>query len=95
MKDSESRGDVSYPQTSIEWRVWIQTQMDIDETHGAKLVDEGAFPHNRLVSTWEREFTVEKGYSPQFIPALTRNVLRFLSWVYGGSSEPNWTKSDD
>ncbi|TET11322.1 MAG: hypothetical protein E3J86_03215 [Candidatus Thorarchaeota archaeon] len=86
--------DVIYPQTSFEWRKWIEKKLNIDETQGSFFTENATFLHQRLVDLWNREFTAERGYSPDFIPALTRNKNGFLKWVYGGGSEPNWMKSD-
>ncbi|MHA1948684.1 MAG: hypothetical protein ACXAAO_13350 [Candidatus Thorarchaeota archaeon] len=86
--------DASYPQTPFEWRKWIENKLDIDETQGYDFTHNATFPLQRVVELWNKEFTAKRGYSPDFIPALTRNKNGFLKWVYGGGSEPNWMKSD-
>ena len=38
---------------------------------------------------------MDKGYVPDFIPALIRNKFGFLKWVYVDSPEPFWKGKDD
>jgi len=86
---------VSYPQTPIEWIDWISKRLEIDEVQGRSLAESGAFPFNLLVRAWEMEFDERHGFHPNFIPALTRNKIGFVKWVYCNDPEPNWMKSDD
>ena len=86
--------DVIYPQTPLEWRKWIEKRLDIDEPQGYDFTEKSTFPLQRLEDLWNMEFSPDRGYSPDFIPALTRNKIGFLKWVYGGGFEPNWIKSD-
>ncbi len=85
---------VIYPLTLFEWRKWIEKNLDIDELKGYDMVEKEIFPLGTLIIIWKQEFSAECGYSPDFIPALTRNKIGFLKWVYSGGSEPNWKKSD-
>lgn len=91
---SKTSGDSVYPHTPLDWRKWITRNLDIDEIYGVELVENEIFPLQQLEETWKREFTHERGYSPDFIPALIRNMNGFLKWVYSGGSEPNWMRSD-
>ena len=83
-----------YPANPTEWILWIESKIDIDERHGRGLCESSSFPLDRLIAAWEEEFSIDKGYSPEFIPALVRNKRGFLKWVYLGSNEPNWRNSD-
>ena len=86
--------DVEYPQPSEEWRKWIEFHLGIDDSQGRKWAQENKFPFERLVEIWNELFRSKNGYSPSFIPALTRNKNGFVKWVYCSGPEPNWTKSD-
>ncbi|MFW9843946.1 MAG: hypothetical protein ACFFEV_05170 [Candidatus Thorarchaeota archaeon] len=87
--------NVEYPQTPEAWQEWIFTHLDISAENGSILTKDNRFPFDILVSLWNREFGEENGYSPSFIPALTRNKQGFIEWVYLGHPEPNWSKSDN
>jgi hypothetical protein len=84
----------SYPQNPEEWRRWIMTNLGIDSIKGRKMSENNNFPFSDLIYAWEREFTIEGGYSPSFIPALSRNKRGFVKWVFLDAPEPNWSKSD-
>lgn len=86
--------DVDYPQNPEEWRIWVRDKLGISEAEGIRFLEGGSFPLGNLVKAWESEFTVANGFSPNFIPALTRNKNGFVKWENGNGSEPNWTKSD-
>ena len=83
-----------YPSNPDEWRQWIRVKLDIDHKEGVEHFVKRTFPFRKLVRLWQIEFTPDKGYSPDFIPALIRNKMGFVSWVYGDGPEPNWTKDD-
>jgi len=85
---------VEYPQTPRQWRTWIRIKLRIPEEKANHLLEENEFPQQSLLTKWQAEFTQTKGYSPDFIPALSRNLNGFLQWVYKNGSEPNWSKSD-
>lgn len=84
-----------YPQSPEEWKKWISERMGIESEEGTKLAERGEFPFDLLVRVWEKEFNVENGYHPDFIPALTRNKRGLVIWIFCGGSEPNWTLSDE
>lgn len=86
--------DVKYPQNPEEWQIWLMTHLGIDRVRGESLAHQDKFPFDKLVSLWETEFSSDNGYSPSFIPALVRNKVGFVRWVYLNGSEPNWAKTD-
>jgi hypothetical protein len=86
---------VAYPQSPSEWIDWITTLLEITHEEGTRLVKNGAFPFDLLVKAWEDEFNVKNGYHPDFIPALIRNKIGFVKWVYCEGSEPNWSRADE
>jgi hypothetical protein len=86
--------DVAYPQDIVDWQAWIIDTLGIDINQAKSLLDENKFPFDRLIEAWKRKFSPENGYSPNFIPALVRNKMRFVRWVYLRNPEPNWTESD-
>jgi hypothetical protein len=83
-----------YPTTTMAWRVWMKRMLDIDIEEGVDLVRNDRFPLDRLLETWHSVFSEEHGYSSDFIPALFRNKLGLLNWVYLDAPEPNWRGSD-
>ncbi|MHA1905191.1 MAG: hypothetical protein ACXABC_15205, partial [Candidatus Thorarchaeota archaeon] len=70
-------------------------KLDINQKEGVEHFVKETFPYSKLVRLWQIEFTADKGYSRDFIHALTRNKKGFISWVYGDGPEPNWTKDDE
>jgi hypothetical protein len=86
--------EVEYPQSPKAWREWIWKKLQISEKEGTSLFELDEFPTDRLLKVWNKEFSTDHGYSPQFIPALSRNVKGFVKWIYNDGPEPNWTKSD-
>ena len=89
-----SEGVPYYPTNPLQWQQWIEARMGITEAEGMKLLQEGNFPIDILESYWNQELTPKNGYSPDFIPALTRNRFGFLRWVYRNDPEPNWIDSE-
>ncbi|NHI88101.1 MAG: hypothetical protein EAX87_01190 [Candidatus Thorarchaeota archaeon] len=85
---------IKYPQTPEKWRRWILLNLGIDEAQGREMINDDTFPFGDLIQAWEQKFTVEHGFSPSFIPALSRNKRGFVMWVFLEAPEPNWTKSD-
>lgn len=69
-----------YPQNVDEWR----------ETIGKARCQASTFPFNDLIVWIRQEFSADKGYSPDFAPALIRNHKGLIDWVYGDGSEPYW-----
>ena len=85
---------VVYPTIPSEWHHWIVTHLGYEVEDARELHNSRAFPVAELLDAWEREFNPTRGYSPDFIPALTRNVEGFLRWIYTNGPEPNWKGSD-
>ena len=83
-----------YPQNPDEWLQWVEEKLGITKSQGSELFRNSAFPYTKLIECWENEFTVEQGYSPDFIPALVRNIQGFVNWVYNEGFEPNWRNTD-
>ena len=83
-----------YPHNPTEWHKWIEDKMGITKTEGIGLFSNNSFPVKQLEERWHEEFKTENGYSPDFVPALLRNITGFLSWIYADRSEPNWRMSD-
>ena len=50
------------------------------------------YPQNS--EEWIRN-TFSKGFSPEFVSALLRNIKGLVAWVYGNKGEPYWPGSDD
>jgi hypothetical protein len=83
-----------YQKNPSEWIQWLNEKLEIDEEQGILMLAMGEFPFSSLKDAWHVEFTPRKGYSPEFIPALGRNIIGFLQWVYGDGNEPDWRGSD-
>ncbi|MHA1908607.1 MAG: hypothetical protein ACW98Y_15000 [Candidatus Thorarchaeota archaeon] len=86
---------VVYPTSPAEWHKWIGEHLEISNEVGHELYKTKKFPIEKLLDIWNTEFTPSNGYSPDFIPALVRNVYGFLRWIYDDESEPNWRGSDN
>ena len=84
----------TYPLTVDGWIRWINNNLDIDELTAIDFIEKDAFPFDRLEAVWAREFSVNKGYHTDFVPALLRNKRGLIVWVYRGGSEPNWRMDD-
>jgi len=82
----------NYPQYPEEWRSAIYAGIGLNEKDGQKIYRAGKFPYKKLEG-WIRE-TFCEGYSPDFIPALVRNIKGLVAWIYGDVSEPYWPGSD-
>ena len=89
-----SEGKPYYPTNPSEWSDWMQNKMSITASHGTELLTSGSFPIDQLIECWNEEFTTEKGYSPDFIPALIRNANSLLKLVFGENPEPDWRGAD-
>jgi len=85
---------IDYPTDPSEWQTWIATHLGYDFESALKLYEKHLFPQSELLDAWEREFDSSNGYSPDFVPALTRNIEGLLRWVYADGQEPNWKGSD-
>jgi hypothetical protein len=84
-----------YPVDVMEWRAWVEKKLGYTSQQCVDFLHQNSFPIIKLVEVWRREFTVEKGYSPDFIPALERNKKGFLLWLYADGDEPFWRGSDE
>ncbi len=82
-----------YPQNPIEWQSAIFQGIGISKSEGQKKYLSRTFPYHQL-EQWIRN-TFSEGFSPDFIPALLRNIKGLVAWVYGGEKEPSWPHSDD
>lgn len=83
----------TYPQNPEEWQSTIQDEIDLSFDEGQKAFQEGNFPYEQLEQWIRKSFS--KGFSPDFVPALLRNIRRLVAWVYGDGNEPYWPGSDD
>ncbi len=83
-----------YPTNPSEWQAWIERHLGIDAEKAVMLLESNSFPIEDLESLWQKEFTAERGYVPDFIPALLRNKMGMIRWVYCGDDEPDWRGSD-
>ena len=81
-----------YPQEPAEWLTAIQDSIGVSAAEGQEAYQAGKFPYDKL-EQWIRE-AFSEGFSPDFVPALLRNVKGLVAWVYGGRSEPYWPGSD-
>lgn len=85
----------SYPQDVDEWREAIDKALSLTSEEGKILHQAGIFPFDDLIVWIRREFSSDKGYSPDFISALIRNRNGLIAWVYGSGSEPYWPGQDE
>jgi hypothetical protein len=84
-----------YPTSPSEWIEWIEDNLEINREEGKLMLETDEFPYVLLEEYFKKEFTVEDGYSSEFIPALVRNIKGLVSWAFGEGPEPLWTGSDD
>ncbi len=84
-----------YPTQPKEWRDWIHSKIGLAEEEAKDLLQRGSFPYEKLTECWQEEFGLEHGYSPDFVPALSRNKRGFVLWVYENGHEPLWTGDDE
>ena len=85
--------DSTYPQEPAEWQSAIQEGIGLSAIEGREAYRAGEFPYQQL-EQWIRG-TLSQGFSPDFVPALLRNVKGLVAWVYGEGGEPYWPGSDD
>jgi len=81
-----------YPQDQAAWRTAIETGIGLSHPEGTRALRAGTFPYAR-VDRWIRA-TFADGYSPDFVPALTRNLRGLVDWAYGEGAEPWWPGAD-
>jgi hypothetical protein len=82
-----------YPQDAQGWRDLIERELNIKESEGRSAHKAGIFPYETLEVWIKSKFS--DGYHPSFVPALLRNILGFVNWVYGSGKEPSWPGSDE
>ena len=82
-----------YPENPEEWQSAIQDNIGIKVSEGQRDYQEGIFPYKKLEEWIQRAFS--EGFSPNFVPALLRNIKGFVAWVYGNKEEPSWPGSDE
>jgi hypothetical protein len=83
---------MEYPQDAAAWAAAIQQGLGLAPEEGRRQLAEGTFDHPAL-ERWLRE-TYAEGFSPDFVPALVRNLRGLVRWVYGDGVEPYWPGSD-
>lgn len=83
------------PRNRDEWRASIENGIGLAPEEGETLRCSDDFPFDRLVDWIRQQFSEDDGYSPDFVPALIRNIKGLVSWVYGDSSEPFWPGHDE
>lgn len=81
-----------YPREPSEWQAAIRDGIGVSGEEGQEAYRSGRFPYEKFAQ-WIRE-TYTEGYSPDFVPALLRNIKGLVAWVYGSKSEPYWPGSD-
>ncbi len=86
---------VKYPTNPQDWQEWMKTYLGIPPERGISLLYSDSFPLDELIDLWKVEFSTEKGYVADFIPALVRNKNGLLRWVYLDEPEPDWRGSDN
>jgi hypothetical protein len=82
----------TYPQNPVEWQSAIYDGIGVDAIEGQEAYQAGQFPYEKL-ALWIRE-AYSEGFSPDFVPALLRNIKGLVAWVYGDGGEPSWPGSD-
>ncbi len=82
-----------FPQSKEAWQTAVFQGLGLSTENGRSLYAAQKFPYDDLKSWFNSAFS--EGYHPDFVPALTRNVIGFADWVYGNGGEPNWSKSDE
>jgi hypothetical protein len=85
----------NYPMFPKAWQSWFLEHMGIIPEDGIQLIERNEFPFDELFAIWDYQFSSDRGYDPSFIPALKRNRVGLVRWVYLDGPEPNWMKSDD
>jgi hypothetical protein len=83
-----------YPRTPAEWRRAITRGIGLTHEEGKALRQADAFPFDALLTWIEQEYSEDCGYSPNFLPALVRNIKGLVRWVYGTDPEPFWPRAD-
>ncbi|MFW9779331.1 MAG: hypothetical protein ACFFE8_10805 [Candidatus Heimdallarchaeota archaeon] len=88
-----SKKDVpNYPQNREEWQNAIYAGIGLSKPEGETRYQSQEFPYSDLEKWIQRSYS--RGFHPDFVPALLRNIKGLVAWVYGGRNEPNWSQAD-
>lgn len=82
----------TYPQNPTEWRSAIQAGIGVDGVEAREAYQTAQFPYEELAQWIRAAYSV--GYSPDFVPALLRNIKGLVAWAYGDGDEPSWPGAD-
>lgn len=85
----------SYPQNADEWHSAITHGFGLTPEEGKAQHQTGTFPFEAFTVWLRQEFRADKGYNPDFVPALIRNRKGLVAWLYGNGSEPYWPGQDE
>lgn len=84
----------TYPQNPAEWQTAIHNGLALSPSEAQTALLNSRFPYNQLNQWFATTFSAENGYSPQFVPALQRNIKGLVAWVYNDGAEPYWPGTD-
>lgn len=84
----------SWPRSAAEWRAAFAAGLGLSPADGARRLRDGTLPHDDIEAFLKDAYAQERGYHPDFVPALLRNRDGLIAWVYGDGAEPNWPGSD-
>jgi hypothetical protein len=83
-----------WPATASDWRATFERGLGLDPKAAAYRHAHGELEPDVFVAWIEVEYDESRGYHPDFVPALTRNIEGLLAWAYGDGPEPYWPGSD-
>lgn len=86
---------MNWPQTPQAWQEAIAAGLGLTAVQGQQAYTDGRFPYDPLNDWLAETYSVDAGYSPDFVPALQRNLRGLVAWVYGDGTEPHWPGSDE
>lgn len=84
-----------WPQNAAAWRQALAAGVGIDPEEGRRLHAGDGLPREAVAEWLETTYAADRGYHPDFVPALLRNLGGLLAWAYGEAAEPYWSKSDE
>ena len=85
---------MEFPQSAKKWQETIEAGLGITAVQGQQQWASNNFPSEKLAAWLAKTYDAKHGYSPQFVPALLRNLRGLLAWTYGNGDEPYWPGSD-
>lgn len=85
---------MEFPQSAKAWQETIEAGLGITAVQGQQQWTTNNFPSEQLATWLTETYDAKHGYSPQFVPALLRNLQGLLAWIYGEGDEPYWPGSD-